>query len=88
MKSITQKEFNEAPKLIQSIYIMAISKMPISLTTYQEALEKYPSYFTRSKKVKNNKDLNYLKNLIDEIKMQDESKTAEGLISLIIEKTK
>lgn len=39
------KDFNEAPRNVQYIWMMASIGQPIGVTFYNETLEKYPEYF-------------------------------------------
>lgn len=45
MKKLTEQELCDAPRLIQHIYTFGFLEKPIGLSTYEEALEKYPEYF-------------------------------------------
>ena len=45
MKNLTIKEYNEAPSIIQYIWAMSISNIPIGGSMYNNALKEHPEYF-------------------------------------------
>ena len=45
MRELTEKEFREAPDIIQLIYISSLYGSPVGVSTYMEAKRKYPEYF-------------------------------------------
>ena len=45
MKDLTEKEWNEAPHIIQYMYAMCYAKMPMGSDIIKEGKEKYPNYF-------------------------------------------
>lgn len=44
-KTLTNKQFEEAPAEVQNVYIHALCKIPIGTSNFNEAVEKYPEYF-------------------------------------------
>ena len=48
MNDLTLEEFENAPKLVQFIFLMSNMGSPVELKDYNEAKEKYPKYFTRN----------------------------------------
>lgn len=45
MKDLTEKEFLESPGKVQYIYMMGVIEQPISLGTYEDAIQEHPEYF-------------------------------------------
>jgi len=45
LKELTNKEFYEAPALIQLLFIMAWCKTPIGSELYLKARKEHPEYF-------------------------------------------
>lgn len=45
MKNLTEKEFMEAPAIVQYVYTAAMFETPIGVSIYTEAVEKHPEYF-------------------------------------------
>lgn len=50
MNELTQKEFNEAPPLIQYIYMQSILCGFVGISFVIEAKQKYPQYFTEQER--------------------------------------
>lgn len=46
INDLTDEELRKSPGIIQHLFAMAWSKIPISTKRYQEAKEKHPEYFT------------------------------------------
>ena len=45
MIDLTQKEFNKAPVIIKVLQVLAATKQPIGMGTYEKAMREHPEYF-------------------------------------------
>ena len=45
MKDITSTDVKQIPGIVLQIYVNSMCNIPISISTYNEAIEKYPEYF-------------------------------------------
>ena len=45
MRDLTPEEFDEAPHIIQVLYMHGVQKMPVGMGMFDEAVDKHPEYF-------------------------------------------
>jgi len=45
MKNLTPEEFDKAPNIVQYVYIMSMSNIPIGSKIYEETIRDHPEYF-------------------------------------------
>lgn len=45
MQHLTEKQFEKAPKIVQSIYVLTLLNQPVPGSVMNEAMERYPDYF-------------------------------------------